>query len=177
MSTRAEMALVLLDGLRGRDSGLVIDDYQHSLQTATRAERAGADADLVVAALLHDAGKAVTSRRHGRVAAEILAGCVRRDVSWVVAVHQDFTAIELENGRFRHARLLHALHPSYPLAKRFVDEWDIPSRDPAYDTLPVEHFAPLVHEVLGRPSTRRGGRPWRRLARAVRRRLPGGGPR
>ena len=42
--------------------GLVIDDFEHSLQTATRAERAGADPELVVAALLNDAGKAVTVR-------------------------------------------------------------------------------------------------------------------
>jgi len=149
------MALVLLEGLRGRDSGLVIDDYEHCLQTATRAERAGASSEIVVAALLHDAGKAVTTGNHGRVAAEMVAGCVPRRVAWTLAVHQDFTAVELDNGHGRYARYKHVLHPSYRFARRFVDEWDLPSRDPDYDTLPIEHFAPMVHEVLKhRPRTR-----------------------
>lgn len=163
------MALALLEGLRGRDSGLVIDDYEHSLQTATRAERAGADDELVVAALLHDAGKAVAVRGHGRVAAEILAGSVRRQVVWLVGVHQDFTAIEISNGRSARARYRHMLHPGYKLAKQFVDEWDLPARDPDYDSHPVEHFAPLVHDVLGRTRRVRRLRPLRRLpARAFR---------
>ena len=168
------MALVLLEGLRGRDSGLVIDDYEHSLQTATRAERAGADRELIVAALLHDAGKAVTTGDHGRVAAAMLSGCVRRSVAWTIAVHQDFTSAAIDNGRGRLARYKHALHPSFRAARRFVDEWDVPARDPDYDTLPVEHFAPMVHEVL-RPRPRRrslvrrvGGR-IRRMLRGERR--------
>ena len=165
---------MLLEGLRGRDSGLGIDDYEHSLQTATRAERAGADAEIVVAALLHDSGKSITSRDHGRVAAEMLAGSVRREVVWLVREHQDFTAKKLATGARRYARYRHTVHPGYQLAKRFVDEWDLPSRDPAYDTLPVEHFEPVVHDVLGRRLPRRRLRPWRRIpgiVRAVRRRV------
>jgi predicted HD phosphohydrolase len=146
--SRAELALMMLTTLRGQYSGLRIDDYDHSLQTATRAERAGADEQLVVAALLHDAGKALTSRRHDRVAAEMLAGAVRREIVWMVGVHQDFAAHELDNGRGRAARYRHVLHPDYELARRFVDKWDLPSRDPVYPTLPVEHFTPLVYEVF-----------------------------
>ena len=155
------MALVLLDGLRGRGT-LALDDFEHSLQTATRAERAGADAELVVAALLHDAAKAIVHQRHGRVAADILAGSVRPEIVWLVRVHSDFTALEPRLGG-RHARYRHVLHPGYQLAKRFVDEWDLPSRDPAYDSFPVEHFVPLVRDVLGRRHPRRRRRPWRRL--------------
>jgi putative nucleotidyltransferase with HDIG domain len=156
--SQATMALTLLDALRGRDSGLVLDDYQHSLQTATRAERAGADRELVTAALLHDVGKAITRRNHGRVAAEILAGAVRPEIVWLVSVHQDFTAVGLDNGRRRRARYRHRLHPRYALARRFVDEWDLPSRDPEYDTYPVEHFTDQVHAVFaGSPVRPRTG--------------------
>ena len=120
--------MTLLAALQGSDSGLAIDDYEHSLQTATRTERGGADTELVVAALLHDAGKALTSRRHDRVAAELLSGAVEPQVVWMVSVRQDFAAIELDNGRSPLARYKHVLHPDYTLAKRFVDEWDIPTR-------------------------------------------------
>src|SRR5262249_48573098 len=97
--SRSEMALFLLESLRGHDTRDALDDYDHSLQTATRAERAGADPHLVVAALLHDAGKAVTFRRHDRVAAEMLAGAVRPEVVWMVGVHEEFTSLHRTNGR------------------------------------------------------------------------------
>ena len=170
--SRADVALTLLAALQGSDSGLVLDDYEHSLQTATRAERAGADPQLVVAALLHDAGKALTSRRHDRVAAELLTSAVRPQVVWMVRVHQDFTAIELDNGRSRLARYKHVLHPAYNLAKRFIDEWDLPSRDPDYPTLPVEHFAPLVYDVFKGAATRDGPDRWSQWFSAALRRLP-----
>jgi predicted HD phosphohydrolase len=167
------MALLLLDELRGRDSGLVIDEYEHSLQTATRAERAGADPEIVVAALLHDTGKAITDRDHGCVAAEMLTGSVRSEVVWLVKVHQSFTAVELNRRyHYRYERYRHVLHPSFGLAKRFVDDWDLLSRDPEYDTLPVEHFAPLVREILDRPARYPATPPFgKRLARTIKRRV------
>ena len=33
------------------------------------------------------------------------------------------------------------------LAERFADEWDQKAFDPAYDTLPLEHFEPLVRRA------------------------------
>jgi predicted HD phosphohydrolase len=173
VTSRSEIALQLLDVLRGSDSGLAIDDHQHSLQTATRAERAGADPELVVAALLHDTGKAITRRDHGRVAAEMLAGSVRPEIVWMVKVHQSFTAVEMNRRvRYRHARYRHVFHRGYGLAKHFVDDWDLPSRDPAYDTLAVEHFAPLVHEILADPVRYPRRVPLgKRLARTIRRRI------
>ena len=46
-----ERILAFLQMLDGMDDGFAIDQLGHSLQTATRAERAGADDELVVAAL------------------------------------------------------------------------------------------------------------------------------
>ena len=139
---------MLLDALRGRDSGLGLDEFAHSLQTASRAERAGATRELVVAALLHDVGKALTDRDHGRVAAELLAGSVDPQICWVVGVHQDFTAAEIRNGRPTLARYRHVLHPGFRRAARFADDWDVASRDPDYEAFPLEHFVPMVQDVL-----------------------------
>ncbi|HXV25008.1 MAG TPA: HD domain-containing protein, partial [Alphaproteobacteria bacterium] len=51
--------------------GYKTDRYQHSLQTATRAERAGADEETVAAALLHDIGDTIAPLTHGKVAAGV----------------------------------------------------------------------------------------------------------
>ena len=40
--------------------------------------------------------------------------------------------------------------PCYQAAVDFCERWDQASFDPAYDTLPLEHFGPLVHEVFSR---------------------------
>jgi predicted HD phosphohydrolase len=148
--------------------------------TAAVAEQAGADAELVVAALFHDAAKAVDSRRHGRLIADLLGPHVRPEVEHVLRVHQDLTARRLDNGRSRHRRLIHRARPGYALAVRFVEDWDLPARDPDYPTEPLEHFQPLVDRVLARryppriPLGRRlrvvAGRGAVRLTRTVRRR-------
>ena len=56
----AESVLGMLRSLAGITDGFAVDQLTHSLQTATLAERAGADDELVVAALCHDIGKAVS---------------------------------------------------------------------------------------------------------------------
>jgi predicted HD phosphohydrolase len=145
------LLLSLLRELKQADSPFPFDELAHSLQTATRAERAGADDDLVFAALCHDVGKAFRTQRglgHGALAAEIIRPYVRPEVAWVVRVHEDFTAWHFSGGRRRYRRFRHRLHPGYAMAARFVDEWDFPARDPEYDTRPLEHFEPLVRRML-----------------------------
>ena len=41
--------------------------YEHSVQTATRALRDGADAETVVCALMHDVGEVLAPPCHGEV--------------------------------------------------------------------------------------------------------------
>ncbi|MGB0908193.1 MAG: hypothetical protein ACPGVT_11925 [Maricaulaceae bacterium] len=33
---------------------------------------------------------------------------------------------------------------------KFCRDWDQTSFDPGYDTLPLEHFRPMIEEVFGR---------------------------
>ena len=158
---RVEIALRMLEmlrGERGRFHG-TIDDLEHSLQAATRAERDGADDEMVVAALCHDMGKTVDPHRHGRVAADLLRPCVRPEVAWVLDVHSDFTAHQFGSGRRRYAHLKHRLHPHYRTARRFARDWDLPSSDANYDSMPLEHFLPALERVLGRRARRHS---WRR---------------
>ncbi|MGH9090618.1 MAG: HD domain-containing protein [Acidimicrobiales bacterium] len=149
----AERVLAMLRSLADVTDGFAVDQLTHSLQTATRAEDDGADAEMVVASLCHDIGKAVSVPNHPRIAAEILRPYVREEVEQVIAAHQDF------QGRHYYghlhmdpdARRAYEGEPWYPLAERFADEWDQTSFDPDYPTRPLEHFEPLVREVFGRP--------------------------
>jgi predicted HD phosphohydrolase len=145
--------LGMLRSLQGITVGFTVNQLVHALQTATRAERAGADDDVIAAALCHDVAKAISEPNHPAVAADLLEPYVRDDVAWMVRVHQDF------QGRHYYAFLdknpdardQHRNHPAYELAERFADEWDQISFDPDYSTLPLEHFEPLVREMFVAP--------------------------
>jgi len=146
----ADRILEMLRGLAGITDGFAVDQLTHALQTATLAERAGADDQVVVASLCHDIGKYVSVANHPRIAAEILRPYVRDEVCWMIAVHQDFQGKHY----FHHlggdptAREAHRDHASFELARSFADEWDQIAFDPGYDTLPLEHFEDRVRAVF-----------------------------
>ena len=150
---RAEQVLALLASLEGVRSGGEISELDHALQVATRAERSGADEDVVLAGLLHDIGKVFGDAGHGAVAAGLLEPHVRSEVVEVVRHHAVFTARHWapvapgeDDPRDRFVE-----EPWFDLACRFVDEWDMRSFDPAYDWFPLEHFAPLVKRRVREP--------------------------
>jgi predicted HD phosphohydrolase len=150
----AERVLGLLRSLEDIVDGFATNQLVHCLQTATRAERDGADKEVVVASLCHDIGKAISVPNHPAIAAEILKPYVRDDVYWMILAHQDFQGRHYYHhfGGDPDAREKHraALSPeAFALAERFADEWDQTSFDPDYDTLPLEHFEPTVREVFG----------------------------
>ena len=151
----AERVLAMLQSLSEITDGFAVDQLTHCLQTATRAERAGADDEVVIASLCHDVGKAVSVPNHPRIAAEILRPYVRDEVHWMIEVHQDFQGRHYYHhfGGDPNARDQYKGHPSYELAQRFADEWDQAAFDPDYDTLPLEHFEPRLRELFGNPKS------------------------
>ena len=142
--------LGLLRDLAEVRCGFAVDQLEHALQTATRAERAGADDDVVVAALCHDIGKAISEPNHPAIAASLLAPYVREDVAWMIEVHQDFQGRHYFDyvGKSPSLREKHRGHPAYDLAEQFADEWDQTSFDPQHDTLPLNHFEPLIRRIF-----------------------------
>jgi predicted HD phosphohydrolase len=149
----AERVLEMLRSLAHITDGFATDQLTHGLQTATLAERAGADDELVVAALCHDIGKAISVPNHPGIAAEILRPYVRPEVYDMIRVHQDF------QGRHYYAhfggnpdareRWRDQLSPeTWALAERFADEWDQVAFDPDGETLPLEHFEPRVRALF-----------------------------
>jgi len=148
-----ERVLALLRSLGEITDGFATDQLTHCLQTATSAERAGADPEVVVASLCHDIGKAISVPNHPAIAAEILKPYVRDEVYSMIRAHQDFQGRHYYQhfGGDPDAREQYRGEPWFDLAARFADEWDQISFDPDYDTEPLEHFEPLVNEVFAKP--------------------------
>jgi predicted HD phosphohydrolase len=154
----ADRVLGLLRSLEEITDGFATDQLTHCLQAATRAERDGADAEVVVASLCHDIGKAISVPNHPAIAAEILKAYVRPEVYDMIRVHQDFQGKHYYHhfggdpaAREKHRDTLDA--DVFELAARFADEWDQTAFDPDYDTLPLEHFEPLVRQVFATPNS------------------------
>lgn len=146
---RLMTALVELDeGL----SGYQITRLGHSLQSATRAWRDGADIDWVVAALLHDIGDIYAPYNHDEYAATILKPFVREQCRWVVEKHGDFQLAYFgaHVGADPNKRDTYKGHKYYDDCKNFCEHWDQTSFDPDYDTLDMDFFTDMVREVFAR---------------------------
>ena len=133
-------------------SGYQITRLGHSLQSATRAWRDGADIDWLVSALLHDIGDIFAPHNHDEYAATILKPFVREQCTWVVEKHGDFQMIYYGQhvGANPHKRDAYAGHLYFDDCATFCERWDQASFDPNYDTLGIDHFRPLVREVFAR---------------------------
>jgi predicted HD phosphohydrolase len=149
----ADRILMLLESLGDITDGFATDQLTHCLQTATLAERAGADAEMVVASLCHDIGKAVSVPNHGAIAAEMLKPYVRPDVYHSIRHHQDFQGRHYYGhfGMPTDLREQFRDQSWFALCEQFTDEWDQIAFDPDGDTEPLAHFEPLVREVFARP--------------------------
>jgi predicted HD phosphohydrolase len=146
----ADRVLDLLRSLRTIVDGFSTDQLTHCLQTATMAERAGADDEVVVAALCHDIGKAISVPNHPAIAAAILKPYVRPEVHFMIQAHQDFQGRHYYGhfGLNPDAREQYRGHEAFALAEQFADEWDQKAFDPSYDTLPLEHFEERLRTVF-----------------------------
>ena len=134
-------------------SGYQITRMGHSVQSASRAWRDGADIDWVVSALLHDIGDIFAPYNHDEYAATILKPFVREQCRWVVETHGDFQMVyygHLLDGHDQNKRERHRGHKYFDDCAEFCERWDQSSFDPEYDDLPLEFFAPMVREVFDR---------------------------
>ena len=149
----AERVLGLLRSLADITDGFATDQLTHCLQTATLAQQAGADDEMVVASLCHDIGKAISVPNHGAIAAEMLKPYVRPDVYHSIKHHQDFQGRHYYNhfGMSTELREQYRDQPWFALCEQFTDDWDQVAFDPNGHTESLEHFEPLVREVFAKP--------------------------
>ena len=140
--------------LLGKDTGgYAVDRLTHSLQTATRAQRDGRDEEYVVCALLHDIGDTLASFNHSDLAATILQPFVSEKNHWIVQQHAAFQGYYFFHhlGLDRNLRDRYRDHPLFRECAAFCQKYDQNSFDPDYDTLPLEHFEPMLRKVFAAP--------------------------
>ena len=141
----------MLAQLEEQVDGFTVNQLEHSLQTATRAVRAGATEELIVAALCHDIGKVISIENHPAIAAEILKPYVSPETYEIVRTHQDFQGRHYYAllGKDPEAREQYTGQPWFEMACQFTDEWDQTAFSPDYDTLPLSYFEPMIDRVFG----------------------------
>lgn len=133
-------------------TGYQITRLGHSLQAATRAERAGEDEEMVVATLLHDVGDVLAPANHSAVAAAMLRPYVSERTHWIIQHHGVFQEKYYAHhlGGDPNARDRYRDQPFYGDAVAWCEAYDQVSFDPDYDTLPLEHFEPMVRRMFDR---------------------------
>ena len=148
----ADRVLAQLRALSGSLAGYRVNRLEHSLQTATRAHRDGADEEMVVAALLHDLDDLLAPHSHGELSALILRPYVTERTYWIIRHHGLFQLVYYAHyhGRDRNARDKYRGHRWYQDAVDFCHRWDQAAFDPDYESLPLEFFEPMVRRLFAR---------------------------
>ena len=144
--------LASLDVLKSGLGGYPVTRLEHSLQTATRAKRDGADEELIVAALVHDIGDDLAPYNHAELAAGLLRPYVRPEVTWIVEQHGLFQSYYYAHhlGGNRDGREKFRDHRWFQSCKDFCANWDQISFDPSYAWEPLEAFEPMLRRIFGR---------------------------
>ena len=145
--------ITALGHLENSLSGYRISRLQHSLQSATRAHRAGESEELVVAALLHDIGDELAPNSHSEMAAAILRPYVSEKTYWIIKHHGLFQMYYYahHHGGDRDARDTFKDHKWFADTVYFCEHYDQNCFDPDYETLPLTFFEPMLKRVFRQP--------------------------
>lgn len=139
--------------LEGDCGGFPVTRLEHSLQTATRAHKAGMDEEYVVCALIHDIGDTLGVYNHPDIAAAVLKPFVSENNLWMVEMHGIFQGYYFFHhlGLDRHMRDRFRGHPAFEHTAQFCHLYDQPAFDKAYESMPLEAFEPMLRRVMATP--------------------------
>jgi|TARA_B110001454_G_scaffold183859_1_gene179242 predicted HD phosphohydrolase len=142
--------LSFLKNLDGSLDGYQITRLEHSLQTATRAAKDGADEQMIVAALIHDIGDGLATYNHSQFAASVLRPYVSEKVYWIIKHHGLFQTYYYAHhmGQDRNMRDQYKDFQYYQDTIDFCEKWDQTSFDPNYESYSLNYFEPMVRRVF-----------------------------
>jgi predicted HD phosphohydrolase len=146
----ADNVIAQMRMLRSDHGGFPVDRLEHSLQTATRAEKAGRSDEYVLCALLHDIGDNLAPFNHQSIAAGLLKPFVSEAHHWMVEHHGIFQGYYFWHhiGLDRNSRDAYADSPHYDLCEEFCALYDQTAFDASYTSYPLEHYEPLIRQVF-----------------------------
>jgi predicted HD phosphohydrolase len=133
--------------------GFQVTRLEHSLQSATHAERDGRDEEYIVAALVHDIGDELAPHTHGEMSAAVMRPYLPERLCWIVQHHgafQEYYYAHLLGGD-RDSRDRYRDSPWFDDCVEFCELYDQNCFDPNYESLPLEHFEPMVRRVFSEP--------------------------
>ena len=141
-----------LKNLNNSVDGYQVSRLEHSLQSATRAEKDGADEEMIVATLLHDIGDSLAPYNHSQLIAAVLRPYVSEKVHWIMLHHGLFQEYYYAHhlGKDRNSRDKFKDHQYYQDAIDFCEKWDQKSFDPNYESFPLDHFEPMVRRLFSK---------------------------
>jgi predicted HD phosphohydrolase len=145
-----ERIIALMRSLEADTGGFPVNRLEHSLQTATRAERDGRDEEYVLCALIHDIGDTLSAFNHPSIAAGILKPFVSAANHWMVEHHGIFQGYYFWQyiGLDPDTREQFRGHEYFGYTEEFCAKYDQNAFDPEYRSEPLEHFEPLVRARL-----------------------------
>ena len=148
----ADRILKFMSGLTETLEGYQVSRLEHSLQSATKALKAGEDEEIIVAALLHDIGDELAPMNHSEYAAAILKPYVSEKTHWIVKKHGEFQLYYYAHhlGGDRNKREKYKDHKYYQATIDFCEKYDQNSFDPNYKSYPLNFFKPLVEKIFSR---------------------------
>ncbi|OLB98418.1 MAG: hypothetical protein AUH30_07760 [Candidatus Rokubacteria bacterium 13_1_40CM_68_15] len=173
----AGLDVTALLGTRGdAHYGEAVTQRDHALQCATLASRAGADDELVLAALLHDLAHLVTpegrdtaQRHHGHEGAALVRPFVPARVAWIIEHHvaakrylcavdpvyfarlspASVQSLRAQGGPLAaEEQTALAAHPWFADALR-VRRWDEEAKDPEAKVRALAAWVPLLEKYFG----------------------------
>ncbi len=152
VSKTADRIFKYMSGLTKTLEGYPISRLEHSLQSATKALKAGEDEEMIVASLLHDIGDELAPMNHSEYAAAILKPYVSEKTHWIVERHGEFQAFYYAHhlGGDRNKREKYKDHKYYQATIDFCEKYDQGCFDPNYKSLPLEHFEPMVKRIFSK---------------------------
>ncbi len=151
----ADRLLAHLRQLDDEDGGFAVSRVEHSLQTATRAHRDGRDEEYVICALIHDIGDLLLPSNHAELGATILKPYISEANHWMMDKHGIFQGYYFFHhlGLDREMREQFRGHPHFEYCAQFCHLYDQSSFDPAYESMPLADFEPMLRRVVASPKT------------------------
>ncbi len=147
----ADKIVQQLEHLRHDHGGFPVDRLEHSLQTATRAEKDNRDDEYIVCALLHDIGDNFAPYNHPDIAAAILKTRVSEKNHWMVEKHgifQGYYFWDHIDGLSGDAREAYRGHEHFDHTEEFCALYDQTAFDATYTSNPLEHYIPLLNDFF-----------------------------